>query len=88
MNSPFKSQIINDNKRYIDWKDSKDSHPKYLATDDFEALAKSEKLFARKFLAEDNKILDLIEQKLINPTTYEEYCAQSILYKNIIEKYS
>ena len=51
MNSPFKSQIINDNKRYIDWKDSKDSHPKYLATDDFEALAKSEKLFARKFFS-------------------------------------
>ncbi len=87
MNSPFQSQINNDNKRHIDWKDSNDGHPKFLTTDNFEDLAKSEKLFARKFgLTLDNNILDLIDQKLINPTAYKECYTQSTLNKKLCRK--
>jgi hypothetical protein len=66
-NSPFQSHIFNDNKRYISWNGSRDSHPKFLTVADFESFMKSDKLFARKFsLAVDKDILDLIDQKLEN----------------------
>lgn len=64
-NSPLKSRIQNDNKRYIDWAEGKNGHPKYLTRHDFNQFLSSEKLFARKFsLLEDNQILDMIDQKL------------------------
>jgi hypothetical protein len=69
MNSPFRPQVNNDNKRYIDWSKSKDGHPKFLTSADLEAIIKSDKLFARKFsLTVDKDILDLIDQKLADWT--------------------
>lgn len=65
MNSPFKSRIVNDDKRYIDWDQSTGGHPKYLTTHDFLKMVESKKLFARKFsLAVDKNILDIIDQMI------------------------
>src|SRR3546814_9198202 len=46
-NSPFRSDIINDNLRYIDWTEGAAS-PKVLTRKDFEELVNSGKLYARK----------------------------------------
>jgi hypothetical protein len=66
MNSPLRSKIVNDNKRYIDFGDSATgAHPRILTRDDFEKLKKSEKLFARKFSTQaSGEILDLIDQEI------------------------
>lgn len=47
-NSSFKDSIVNDNLRYIDWNNQKDS-PKILLSDDYEKIITSRKLFGRKF---------------------------------------
>ncbi len=65
MGSPFRSGIVNDNRRYIDWVGAKHGHPRYLTSADLGKFMNSDKLFARKFsLAEDRYILDAIDQKL------------------------
>jgi hypothetical protein len=59
LNSPLKSQIINDNLRYIIW--NKRS-PEILRIDNIIDILKSHKLFARKFdINIDNTILDAID---------------------------
>ena len=61
LNSPLKSNIINDNLRHIIWT-STGSSPIILRSDDFNGIVASQKLFARKFDIEiDSKILDLID---------------------------
>lgn len=68
-NSPFRSQINGDNKRYIDWNKSEDGHPRFLTSADVEDLINSDKLFARKISSTiDKDILDIIDQKLANWT--------------------
>lgn len=63
--SPFKSQMINDNMRYIDWSGGGAS-PKTLTMDDKHSMADSGKLFARKFNQEtDANVLDWIDQELL-----------------------
>jgi len=60
-NSHFKNNIVN-NLVYVDWS-AKKAHPKILATEDFEALKKSDKLFARKFDTQtDSNIFNLLEE--------------------------
>jgi hypothetical protein len=64
LNSPFKSEVINDCKKYSDFSEGK-PHPKNLTIVDFETLKKSGKLFARKFKTEEgNSIMDLIDQEI------------------------
>jgi hypothetical protein len=64
MNSPLRSKVVNDNKRYIDFA-TKDAHPKILTKDDLGNMKKSGKLFARKFnLDVDKDILDIIDQEI------------------------
>lgn len=64
--SPFKSQMVNDNMRYIDWSGGGAS-PKTLNMDDRDAIAHSGKLFARKFNQDtDANILDWIDQELLD----------------------
>ncbi|MGG7663639.1 beta-1,6-N-acetylglucosaminyltransferase [Dyadobacter sp. BHUBP1] len=46
-NSPFRSSLVNDNLRYIDWSEGQAS-PKVLTEDDLERMGASGKLFARK----------------------------------------
>lgn len=49
-------RIVNDNLRYIDWSACQPS-PKSLGIEDFDAVMKSGKLFARKFDADDSRLL-------------------------------
>lgn len=60
-NSPHRSAMINDNLRYIDWKDGGAS-PRVLTMEDATRLSASSCLFARKFSPEkDSRILDYID---------------------------
>jgi hypothetical protein len=64
LNSPLADTVVNNNLRYIDW--TRGPRPAILETADFEALARSPKLFARKFdVAHDERILDLIDDRLL-----------------------
>ncbi|HTS45013.1 MAG TPA: beta-1,6-N-acetylglucosaminyltransferase [Puia sp.] len=68
MNSQFKNSVINNNFYYIDWSKG-GSNPKTLTVEDFELLAKTDKLLARKFdIAEDAAILDLIDEMTVEMT--------------------
>jgi len=65
MNSPFRSRIVNENYRYIDWS-AGGANPRLLTTDDFPKLAHAHKLFARKFDADhDHGILNLLDTWLV-----------------------
>ncbi len=67
MNSTFKSSIINENYRYIDWS-AGGPNPRLLTVDDFPKLAHAHKLFARKFDADyDPGILNLLDNWLVWP---------------------
>ncbi|MBK7182603.1 MAG: hypothetical protein IPH89_06540 [Bacteroidetes bacterium] len=48
MNSPFKSNIVQDDLRYVDWEFRNGSVPANLDETDLEKLVNSPKLFARK----------------------------------------
>ena len=63
-NSPFRTDMVNDNLRYIDWSEG-NKNPKTFTSEDFEPIMQSGKFFARKFSSShDVKILDLIDQQL------------------------
>jgi hypothetical protein len=65
LNSPLKTQIINDNLRYINWDNP--SYPSILSINNINDVLESQCLFARKFDSEiDNKILDAIDLKIKN----------------------
>lgn len=65
MNSKFKSTIVNENLRYIDWSEG-NSNPKTFTIEDFEAIKNSGMLFARKFdTTLDEAILDQIDKSQI-----------------------
>ncbi|GEM_PF-812216 len=67
LNSERKSSIANENLHCIVWEGGKRS-PKLFETKDFDELAQAgpDKLFARKFdMSLDEKILDLIDEKLL-----------------------
>ena len=68
MNSPFKDSVMNENLRYIDFSRGNPNPPAVLHSEDFDDLPNdSNMLFARKFdIQRDSKILDLIDQKIIN----------------------
>lgn len=66
LNSPFRAMVVNDDLRYIDWKDPETGRPAILRTSDFEKLLASPKLFARKFdVRVDADVLDLIDHKIL-----------------------
>lgn len=48
MNSPYSSRVINNNMRYIDWENQKNS-PKTLTNEDLDKLIYSSDIIARKF---------------------------------------
>jgi hypothetical protein len=61
MNSDFKDSLINDNKRFIVFKDN-EANPKIFQISDAETLIKSQKFFARKFsMQTDSLILDYLD---------------------------
>lgn len=66
LNSALRDRVVNDNLRHIDWRDPTSGSPAILGAADFEALAASPKLFARKFDATvDATILDMIDERLL-----------------------
>ena len=66
MNSPFRTQVNNNNYRYIDWSAGL-PNPKILTIDDYEYLAESDAFLARKFdLGVDSEILNIIDKKLLS----------------------
>jgi Core-2/I-Branching enzyme len=65
-NSPFQSQIYNDDLRYIDWERPNPMYPRTLDDEDFDRLAASPKLFARKLEPERSKgLLDRLDRELL-----------------------
>lgn len=65
LNSHFKDSIINENFRYIDWSLG-GPNPKLLDENDFEAIEKSNMLFARKVnKVASAKLMDLIDTQLL-----------------------
>jgi hypothetical protein len=67
LNSHFKESVINDNLYYVDWENPNPSSPRTFVKIDFERLANSSKLIARKFsLTRDADILDMIDKKILN----------------------
>jgi hypothetical protein len=54
--SPFASNVVNDNLRYIDWTSGRGGKPAFLDETDFPLIASSNKLFARKFDAGEKAI--------------------------------
>jgi hypothetical protein len=66
LNSELRETIVNDNLRHIDWTQGR--RPAILGVRDFEALAASPKLFARKFdMNQDEKVLEMIDRQLLQP---------------------
>jgi hypothetical protein len=64
-NSMHKVDMVNNNKRYVDWSYGKAS-PKTFSIKDKEAIQASGELFARKFNQDkDSSILDWIDQHLL-----------------------
>jgi hypothetical protein len=49
LNSGYAKNIVNDNLRYVNWKHAQNESPAFLDKDDYEAIKRSNKLFARKF---------------------------------------
>ena len=65
MNSPLAETVVNDDLRYVEWREWNDSRPAALGKPDFAKMMSSGKLFARKFdVEEDAEILDLIDAAL------------------------
>ena len=65
LNSTLKSQITNDNKRYVDWNKKGVKLPAILLTEDFQKLIDSNMWFGRKFDIDiDSTILDMIDQEI------------------------
>jgi len=66
LNSPFARKAVNDNLRYIDWRDFNAGSPAVLCKNDFDKIAMSSKLFARKFdMTIDADVLDMIDEKVL-----------------------
>ena len=66
VNSPLRESLVNDDLRYVDW--TRTPLPAILGVQDLDALARSSKLFARKFDQRvDAEILDLIDARLLAP---------------------
>jgi hypothetical protein len=64
LNSPLKESIVNDNKRFIIFKEF-EPHPETLTISHSEQLLKSGKFFARKFSNEvDSAILDFLDNSI------------------------
>jgi len=67
MNSPLRFEVVNDNKRYIDWTKRGGPVPNVLTSEDFPKLMKSGMWFARKFdMNVDSAVLDGIDRNIMN----------------------
>jgi len=63
MNSPLRSDVVNDDRMFLVWKGKR--NPEILREKDFEEMVRSDKLFARKFdINIDERILDLVDERI------------------------
>ena len=63
----IQDNIVNNNKRFIRWKNSGMSHPEVLQKEDLLDLKNSDSLFARKFdINIDSEILNLIDEECLS----------------------
>lgn len=61
--------LSDDNKRYFDFSETVNGRPKVLTVNDHEVIVQSQAHFARKFdIHQDSKILDLLDQKIMQLT--------------------
>ena len=66
MNSPLKDKIVNNNLRFIDWTKRNGNFPANLDESDFQSLADSDKIFARKFeFPVSEKLKQMIKENLL-----------------------
>lgn len=66
LNSKFKDSCVNNSLREIDWEGGDGTHPIIFTSSHFDKLAKSQKLYARKFdLQVDSHIFDRIDREFI-----------------------
>ncbi|WP_242155161.1 beta-1,6-N-acetylglucosaminyltransferase [Aestuariivivens sediminis] len=63
-NSPLKNNMVNTNLRYIDWSKDRGSTPVVLDMRDYDKLAQSSCLFARKFDDESSDLILKIKNRL------------------------
>lgn len=60
-----KFRIIPDGKRYIDWTNSRNNHPKVLGVADLPAMLASDAHWARKFDSDaDHRVLDILDTRI------------------------
>lgn len=66
-NSPFKDQLVNDDKRHITWDwEINGTHPLTIKKEDFNTITSGNDHFARKFdLDKEPEIFNLIDQKIL-----------------------
>jgi len=63
MNSPYKSEVVNDHKRYFNWVNG--GHASVLTRENLHELVESDKWFAMKFdTSVDEDILDLLDRQI------------------------
>jgi hypothetical protein len=67
LNSPLRATVVNDDLRYLEWRNPVIAGgPAVLGKGDLGKLARSPKLFARKFdVTQDEEILDLIDSRFL-----------------------
>ena len=69
LNSEFRERVQNDNLRHVEWRDPESGSPAILGAADYPTLARSPKLFARKFdMTVDAAVLELIDRHLLART--------------------
>lgn len=85
MNTDAHGEIVNDDKRLIDWVPDGDIklRPRTFRTADADTLTKSEALFARKFDAgEDAQILDILEAHLRSSEVANSAVDEEPMFRN------
>ena len=71
-NSPFKNELVNQTLHFIKWPTKPSKHPLLLRLEDFDELASSPALFARKFdTTVDDQILDRLDKDILHAVPHQ-----------------
>lgn len=86
LNLLSQSRIVNDNKRIVIWSNINGSYPANLGAEHIHILHESNAFFARKFeYPISKKLIDYIDQYLINDTTFERMSTGAWNYNGLIK---
>ena len=84
-NETIRASLVNDDLRHIDWSRPEPPYPAIFTANDYEELAKSEKIFARKFDTNvDRKILDMIDDGILSRDLYHLPMSQKSTHEPLI----